>query len=962
MKLNAEQQEAIIYQGGPLLIIAGAGTGKTTVITERIKYLILKELAKPAEILALTFTEKASQEMEERVDIAMPYGYTQMWISTFHAFCDRILKTESLAIGLSNNYHLLTEAESTQLLKSHLFSLDLAYFRPLGNPTKFIGGLLQHFSRLQDEDTTPEQYLKFAREIRSTKSEIRKGEEEQGKYLELAKAYQKYQELKVKEGMMDFGDLMINTLAVLRKRPAILQKYQQQFKYILVDEFQDTNISQYSLLKLLAPPSKKPNLTVVGDDSQSIYKFRGAAVSNILQFMKEYKKAHRVVLNKNYRSSQTILDHAHQLIRHNDPDTLESRLGISKALTKVRAVKESEIEFIYADRVENEADEVAKKILELVKSEKRPWSDFSILVRANNQTEPFSRALSRLGMPYQFLGPGQLFRQEEIKDLIAYLKILVNFDDNLSFYRVLSMDYFNISARDIAAIVNYAKRTNLCLFEACEEIDKIFVNPQTREKIKIFCQMFNKHLKAKRNATAGQVLFYFLEDSGMLAGMASSEQSVENQKKTQNMARFFDKLKTYEAEHRNATVEAAVEWIELSLELGESPLAATSDWDKNEAVNILTTHSAKGLEFPVVFLVNLVAGRFPTYERKEQIPIPEELIREELPVGDYHLEEERRLFYVGMTRARDRLYLTAAGFYGEGKRERKISPFVVEALGEKALDIRQQAIGEQLSIFDYAPAYIGPTFQQPNTPTVINYLSYSQIQEFKVCPLHFKLKYILRLPIPTSAAQSFGITMHKTLADFYNLLKVGEKGTLKRLVKIYQDNWMREGYDSKKREELMKEKGLVYLNHYFKNEFRVDHLPILLEYPFTFRLDNNLKVGGKIDRVDKIGRGIEIIDYKTGANLPTDKEVAADLQLTVYALAATEVKEQPFGKTPAEISLSLYFLEGGKKFTTTRTQADLDKAKQDILETAAAISQSDFACSGSFLCQNCEYKMFCKSV
>ena len=347
IKLNKEQLAAIKYGKGPLLIIAGAGTGKTTVITERIKYLILSKLAKPDEILALTFTEKAAREMEERVDIAMPYGYTQMWISTFHSFCDRILRAEALHIGLDPRYKLMTEAETVQFIRNNLFKFDLDYFRPLGNPTKFIDGMLKHFSRLQDEDISPKEYLAYAKKLKKVEREEKK------KTLELALAFKTYDELKVKEGLMDFGDLIIKSLALFRTRPNVLRQYQDQFKYILVDEFQDTNYAQNELAILLSRKTK--NITVCGDDDQSIYRFRGAAVSNIIQFKKNFPRARAVVLTRNYRSTQEILDRAYELIQHNNPDRLEAVEKIDKKLSSQRGLKGEQIGFIHSDRVENEA-------------------------------------------------------------------------------------------------------------------------------------------------------------------------------------------------------------------------------------------------------------------------------------------------------------------------------------------------------------------------------------------------------------------------------------------------------------------------------------------------------------------------------------------------------------------------------------------------------------------------------
>lgn len=967
--LNKEQLSAVNHGNGPLLIIAGAGTGKTTVITERIKNLIVTDAARPQEILALTFTERSAREMEERVDIAVPYGYTQMWIATFHAFCDRILRNEALAIGLTTNYRLLTETESIQILKNNLFSLGLNYFRPLGNPNKFIGGMLQHFSRLQDEDTVPSDYIAWARSKFKVKS-VKLDKEEKGKYLELANAYQKYQELKTKEGVMDFGDLIGNTLKVFRTRPAILARYRKQFKYVLIDEFQDTNFAQNELAILLA--GKEANITAVADDDQSIYRFRGAAVSNVIQFRKHFPKVKIVTLTANYRSTQEILDRSYVVIQNNNPDRLEVKEKIDKKLVAQRKVKSTPVELLYADRVENEADSVARKVQELTAGKKSgenyEYKDFAILVRANTHAEPFTRAFARAGIPYQFLGPGQLFKQSEVIDLISYLKVLDNFENSVCLYRVLSMEHFGISARDIAALLNYSRRFNLSLFEACEQVEKINVHEESKEKITKVVEMIGRHLGQVREKTAGQILFYFLQDSGILETLASV-QDTKGERRAQNISKFFEKLKSYEADHTDSSIRAVVDWIDLAQEVGESPAASNFDWDGTDAVNILTVHSSKGLEFPVVFLVNLIAGRFPTYARREQIPIPEEMIKEELPVGDFHIEEERRLFYVGMTRARNRLYLTAAGYYGEGKRERKISPFVPEALTadavHKSLSTSNEFPNEQLSFFEYSVPGVSPTTQQPDSPLTLNYISYSQIQEFKVCPLHYKLKYILRIPMPQSAAQSFGSTLHKTLADFYIGLANGGRGTVEEMESLYKANWISEGYHSKQHAEEMRKRGQGYLEKYYKNDFDKDKVPLLIEYPFTFWVGDknglNLKVGGRIDRVDATDDGIEIIDYKTG-KVPTERELRDNLQLDVYALSATELRDPPFGRSPEEITLSLYYFDEGKKITIKRKKEQLEKAKEEILRAVKEISVSDFKCSGSVLCRTCEYKIFCSSA
>ncbi len=958
--LDKFQFKAVKHDKGPLLIIAGAGTGKTTVITEKIKYLVLQKKINPSQILALTFTEKAALEMEERVDQVLPYGYTQMWISTFHSFCDRILRNEGIHIGLNPGYKLLTEAETVLFLKQNLFNFNLNYFRPLGNPNKFLHALIQHFSRLKDEDVSPNEYLSWAQNQNEDK-------EEANKYLELANAFKIYEELKTREGVMDFSDLISNTLKLFRQRKNILKNYQNQFKYILVDEFQDTNYAQNELAILLS--GNKKNITVVGDDDQSIYRFRGSSVSNIIQFKKRFPKAEIVTLINNYRSTKEILDKSYTLIQNNNPDRLEVKEKLNKKLISVRNIQGEEIKFIYRERVEDEAQEVAKKIEEIIdKNSLYNHKDVAILVRANDHAESFIRAFERKKIPFQFLGPGRLFHQEEIKDLIAYLKVLYNFEDSASLYRVLTMKIFDLEGIEIAALINLSKKRNYTLFETLQKTDEIYLKEKTKEKLNIIYKMIKKHIRLVPKESAGQILYYFLEDSGLIKKIINYK-TTSDEKVAKNIAKFFDKLKTYETEHNSATVFDIVDWIELSMQMGESPPAEVSDWTENNAVNILTAHSSKGLEFPIVFIVNLVAQRFPTRERTEKIPIPQKLIKEILPAGDYHLEEERRLFYVAMTRARDLLFFTAANFYAGAKRERKISPFVYEALGpefsesERARLLDKRGEGEQLqlSLLKWSSNGNKQEEKKSSRITPVNYLSYSQIQTFKICPLHYKLKYILKIPTPQTSAQSFGTSIHAVLRDFYQSWINKSKLEIDNLDELFKKNWINEGYYSKEHERKALEKAKLIAVNYLKNNFSKKNLPVALEYPFSFNL-GEIKMGGRIDRIDKVTDGkIEIIDYKTGENVPSQKDIEKDLQLTFYALAATGVKDKILDRKPEDILLSLYYLEKEIKITTTRTKEELEKAKEELLKIAEEISKSDFLCSRSLFCKNCEYKMLCQA-
>ncbi|MCL4353861.1 ATP-dependent helicase [Patescibacteria group bacterium] len=958
-KLNSEQIRAVKHLNGPLLIIAGAGTGKTTVITERIKYLILKKLVPPSQILALTFTEKAALEMEERVDKEMPYGYTQMWISTFHSFCDRILRQEAIHIGLNPTYKLMTEAEAILLLRKNLFQLKLNYFRPMGNPTKFLSALVQHFSRLKDEDVSPDEYFNLVTKLKKNKHKDLEKKLEIEKLEELANTYAAYENLKATEGAMDFSDLISNTLKLFKKRENVLKGYQKQFRYVLVDEFQDTNYAQNKLAVLLA--GEKKNITVVGDDDQSIYRFRGSSISNILQFKKQFPKAKVIALTQNYRSTKEILDSSYDLIQFNNPDRLEIKEKINKKLIPFRKERGEKVEFIYSKRVDDEADAVAEKIRSLSQKKQYQYNDFAILVRANDHAQPFMRALERKKIPFQFLGPGKLFHQEEVKDLIAYLKVLCNFEDSTSLYRVINMPVFGLDAVEVATLLNLAKKKGYSLFETMENANETCLRKSTLEKNEVIVRMIKKHLKLVPKESAGQILYYFLKDSGLLKEIIDSK-SINNETKAGNIAKLFDKLKSYEIDHKTSSVFEIIDWIDLSMQMGESPLAADLDWSENNAVNILTVHSGKGLEFPVVFLVNLVSQRFPTRERKEAIPIPQEFIKEILPTGDYHLEEERRLFYVGMTRAKDKLFLTAANYYGEGKKERKISPFVYEALGhQETEEILQKKQTGQLTLLDLSHYDLTMEEPKPVLTRPITYLSYSQIQTFEICPLHYKLRYILKIPTAQSSAQSFGTSIHAALRDFYQAHMAGQELDQDDIDEAIVKNWINEGYQNKEHQKKALEKAKKIVSQYIKEEFNKQVKPAALETPFIFNL-NGIKVGGRVDRIDNLNdKSIEIIDYKTGLNAPTEKSLTEDLQLTIYALAATEIKESIFNKKPEDVKLSLYYLETQQKFTTIRTKDQLDKAKEKIINIANLIGSSDFACSKTVFCKKCEYNMLCKT-
>ncbi len=1305
-KLNKEQKKAVTYGKGPLLIVAGAGTGKTTVITKRLAWLIEQGRAEPEEILALTFTDKAAGEMEERVNRLVSDSYLDLWVMTFHAFSHRVLIEKGLDIGLPTNFDLLDETDAWLLVRQNLSRFKLEYYKPLGRPTKFIHALVSHFSRCKDQGVTPQGYLAYAQKIED--------KEERKRRLEIADAYKTYQNLLLENEVLDFGDLINYTVKLFQDRKNILNNYRERFKYILVDEFQDTNRAQYDLMKILAAPEN--NLTVTSDDDQclpgnslvatpkgkkkireikkeekvltavgrghigvskvnkvfkrkkkaklltfttkkgfkitvtdnhkmfchlpalpekkyyyvylmkknktgwrigitnnllvrlrlersadkilalkafeskteaqyyealwslrygiptvcfksregvaikdellnrlynkldvearanklaeelnvdlsshhfcldgvnrggsvrikiklemcygkhrskhhvkegkelilnpkiehklivqtshretlkklekngfklskvkggkaiklysndllklgkiakrleritggtiepgfrvgvihqknsgrsrsykaniipaknlvlgcfvpikseneivydeitkieeeekeletydleidkthnfiadgiavhnSIYKFRGASFGNIVQFRKDYPESEMISITTNYRSCQNILDFSYKLIQNNNPNRLEAREKIDKKL-KAHKDGKAEIEHLHYQTLEGEVQGVGKKISELSKQEKEfSFSDCAVLVRTNNAALAFCRGFERMGIPHRFLALRGLYFKPVIMDTTSYFKLLDNYHESLALFRVLRMPVFNFEPDTIFKLTRLAQKKSISLFEACKKSGAQGFSKKEKEELNKLLALIRKHTQLAKKRNVSEIYVSFLEESGYLDYL-TREKDIEAIKYVNE---FYSKIKAFERANRSSTLNSFMEQIEMELDSGEEGKINFDPFEEENKVKILTVHKAKGLEFKYVFLVNLVKLRFPTIDRKEPIELPDQLIRDIVPQGDVHLEEERRLFYVGMTRAKQGLYFTSALDYG-GVRKKKPSRFLKE-LGLVGKDTRP--LQETVSVTSAPKPDIGKEKETLKLPA---YFSFSQFQAFKNCPLQYKFAHIYKIPVRGKAVFSFGKTMHNTLERF---IREGEEKELgfQELLQIYKQEWIEDWFDSREEKEKYFEQGKKSLEIFLK-DFQKKNPQVLkinqepaLEKNFHLKIEKET-IFGKIDRIDEIEGGVELIDYKTGR--VKDKLSRDDKeQLLIYQIATQEA----LGLNPKK--LTYYYLNDGSQLSFLGGDKEIENIKEKIKKLTENIKKKRFDPDPGWQCKFCDFRKICE--
>lgn len=643
--MNKEQKEAVQTTEGPLLLMAGAGSGKTRVLTHRIAYLIEEKGVNPWNILAITFTNKAAREMKERVGKLLDHGSEDVWVSTFHSMCVRILRRDVEKIGYSRNFTIVDSGEQLTLMKQVVKELNIDPKKY--DPRSLLGTVSQAKNNLQ----TPKDYQAL-----------------QGNFYEqiAGKCYEAYQKGLRKNEAMDFDDLIMVTIELLTKNPDVLEYYQHKFHYIHVDEYQDTNHAQYTLVNLLADYFK--NLCVVGDADQSIYGWRGADMKNILDFESDYPETKVILLEQNYRSTKNILNAANQVIENNQ-ERKKKKLWTDN----------TEGEKIYHYQASDERDEtryIVSEIQKQIKQKMRKFGDFAILYRTNAQSRVLEETFLKANIPYTMVGGHKFYDRKEIRDILAYLTVIANPKDSLSFGRIVNVPKRGIGLSSLEKLQNFAAINDWSLLEAAQNVALANISGKAGRELESFGELMGHFNEMVPYLTVTELTEEILKKSGYEADL-KRQNTLEAQSRLENLEEFLSV--TQEFDKRFAKEEEEAQEDKLVLFLND--LALLSDIDEVEEetsqVTLMTLHAAKGLEFPVVFLMGLEEGVFP---------LSRALMEEK------ELEEERRLAYVGITRAEEVLYLTnaqARTLYGRTQYNRpsrflgEIDQDLLEEAGEK---------------------------------------------------------------------------------------------------------------------------------------------------------------------------------------------------------------------------------------------------------------------------------------
>ena len=963
-QMNSAQKRAIEHREGPLLVIAGAGTGKTRVITERIRHLLETYTSLSGEnILGLTFTNKAAGEMRARVNKASGERGKNVTLATFHAFCESLLK------DVTPERLMLDKVDHWILLRRNMSRLQLDKYRRLAEPGQFLSDFIEFFSRCQDELVTWEDYRRYAERLAAQLESERDAVdedtyqerlEEVEKHLEIARAYRASEELLREKNRVSLNSLINNAVELLETDSALREKLQEKFRYILVDEFQDTNIAQLRLLELLAGDRK--NIFAVGDNDQAIYRFRGASFGSFQLFLERFagwkpgenSSPFRVSLTENYRSTPNIIRVATQVISQN---TVSADFP-KKSLSANR--KEGEkIRIVELEHEHQEAAWIASELSRL-HSTGRKWRDSAVLYRQHAHRDELVTELSRRRIPF-VISNLSILDHPLVKDVIAYLRLIVAPFDDIACARVLAAPAWRLEAIDLVRLAERGRKDKKTIYDLLQLPQGKLAFDAWHLAIRELPEFLSGQRKTLKRRTAREIL------SDLIEWLEIPQRAAEQDRKY--VTRLSEFVKAWEPKSDTRSLTEFVEYLDYYAQAGGS--IALEDDAPGDAVQLMTVHGAKGLEFPHVFLMRVNTKKFPAGERPRTFEFPVALMKEGEPAEQFHIQEERRLFYVALTRAEERLTVTTLT-----EMKGKIPLFVEDMLidpATKRRDIQQLAPkvapsetktdgavpGSELFPAPAAPPKIfsriadwAETFHPPSPEPLT--LSPSAVGNYRACPQQFMFRHLWSLRQGPRAAITFGAVMHNAARRFMDQLRKGTRLAWDDFVRIYETEWKSAGFEDEYQEQGYKQGGLDQLKAFHAWAMENPPQVLELEKAFELPLENDVILTGRIDQINAVGgkKDIEIVDYKTGKPKKIN-DAKKDVQLSIYSIAAKEILELN------PVRLVFHYFENNERQETTRDVKQLKEAQAIVQEVASEIRAGDFPQVTGFHCRSCAYLPIC---
>ncbi len=967
LKLNPAQHRAITHGEGPLLVIAGAGTGKTRVITERIRHLLETDQSLLGEnILGLTFTKKAAGEMKARVVKAVGERGKDVVLSTFHSFCETLLKE------VDPNRVALEQVDHWILLRRNLARLKLDKFRRLAEPGQFLSDFIQFFSRCQDELVSSDDYQAFADQLASELAAEKDSLDEDifqertehvALQQEIARAYRASEEILHEKRAVALNGLIAEAVALLKSDAKKRGQLRERFKHILVDEFQDTNIAQLELLYLLS--ADRRNIVVVGDNDQAIYRFRGASFGSFKLFLQRFANweegqdfsPYRVALMDNYRSTPNILRVATQAISMNEVSP-----EFPKKILQSNKSEGEKIRIVELEAPEDEAAWVADELQRLHAAGRR-WKEFAVLYRQHAHRNHLVEELSLRKIPF-VISKLSILEHPLVRDVLAYLHLIARPFDDIACARVLSAPAWHLTAPDLVRLAERAgRKRTVALYDVLQSPQTNLPFDPSHAAIAKLLEFLAEQRKTSRRRTARDILGDLVEWLEIHPRASRQDRKYVNQ-----LAQF---MKDWEPKSETGGLAEFLEYLDYFQQAGGT--LSLEDDAPGDAVQLMTVHGAKGLEFPHVFLLRVNFNAFPARNRAPLFEFPDRLMKEELPEGDFHIQEERRLFYVALTRAQDRLTITSLT-----EKKGKVPVFVEDLLMDpvvKRRDLLQSAprlkkqtprpttlplpipAAELFPVSEEPPKIFSRIARwaeefHPPTPEPLK-LSSSAVDNYRKCPQQYAFSYLWSLKEGPRAALTFGSVMHTTIKRFVDQLKRGVKLPFAEVQRIYETEWTSAGFEDDYQEAEYKKDGLEQLRAFHASMLEASPQILEQEKAFELPLANDVILTGRMDQVNSLGRNdVEVVDYKTGKPRK-DSDARKDLQLSIYALAAKEI----FEWNP--VRLVFHYLQTNQIQVTSRDAKQLDDAEKIVQEAAADIRAAQFPPNPGFVCRSCAYKPIC---